>query len=166
MKLFFLQCRVCLAAAILLTVAACSSSLVIRDVNYAEPVEAVLFPDNNGVVEDIRGGITFNVMPLQYAETQDTSTVTTEQIRIIRGQEGFYYITAPGYTNVYVLAPEKNRLTLQKKIKIDEQGIAEPAFNQRNTHVQLLNQKTNDTYLLTDQGLAKEEEPESNHEGE
>ncbi len=165
MKSLLLQCKVCIAAVLLLVVAGCSSSLVIRDVNYAEPVEAVLFPNKNGVVEDIRGGISFNILPLQYAETQDTSSVTTEQIRMIRGREGFYYITAPGYTNVYVMAPEKNSLKLQKKIKINEQGITEPAFNQRDTHVQLLNRKTNDTYMLSAQGLAEPGESESNQEG-
>ncbi len=149
---------------LLLLLAGCKQSMVISDVNYSQPIETVLSPNEEGVVEDVQHGLRFNILPLQYAETGDTSSVSTQEIRMIRGQEGFYYITAAGYSNVYVMSPEKSKLKLQKKIKISEQGIDQPAFNQRETHVQLLNRKTNDIYMLTDQGLRKNENESENSE--
>lgn len=143
--------------AILLLSAGCRQSMVIRNVDYSQPIETVLVPDEEGVVQDIQHGLKFSILPLQYAETQDTSSVTTNEIRMIRGQEGFYYITAPGYMNVYVMAPEKNGLKLKKKIVISQRGISEPAFNQRKSYIQLLNRETNETYLLTVNGIQKSE---------
>lgn len=142
---------------VLMLFVGCKQSMVISDVNYSQPIETVLTPDENGIVEDVQHGLSFNILPLQYAETQDTSTVTTRQVRMIRGQEGFYYITAPNYSNVYVMAPEKHKLTLKKKIKISEEGIEEPAFNQRDSYVQLLNRKTNQSYMLTEEGIQEKE---------
>lgn len=141
----------------LLLFTGCKQSMVISEVDYSQPIERVLVPNDKGVVKDVQHGISFNILPLQYAETQDTSSVTTNEIRMIRGKEGYYYITAPGYSNVYVMAPEKHQLKLTKKIKISEQGIDEPAFNQRNSYVQLLNRKNNNTYALTEQGIRQQE---------
>lgn len=147
----------CSLAALLIPLAGCKQSMVISDVNYSQPIETVLVPDNEGMVQDLQHGLTFNILPLQYEETQDSSSVTTTQVRMIRGYEGYYYITAAGYSHVYIMAPEKSSLKLTKKIKISEDGLEEPAFNQRKTYVQLLNRKTNTTYALTDQGLNEAE---------
>ncbi|MFH5833971.1 hypothetical protein ACG2F4_08785 [Halalkalibaculum sp. DA3122] len=138
---------------LLLLVAGCKQSLVISDVNYAQPIESVLTPDEEGTVVDVQHGLSFNILPLQFAETGDSSAVATRQVRLIRGKQGFYYITAPGYSNVYVMAPEKHKLTLKREINIDEEGIEEPAFNQREAYVQLLDRKTSESYRLTEQGI-------------
>lgn len=137
----------------------CKQTLVISDVNYSQPIESVLETDENGMVNDVRTGLTFNVLPLQYVETQDTSSVTTKEIRMIRGKEGYYYITSSGYKNVYVMAPEKSTLKLKNKILIKEGGISKPAFNQRNPYVLLLNRETGENYALTEKGIQK---PDSN----
>ncbi|MDZ7693740.1 MAG: hypothetical protein U5K69_21910 [Balneolaceae bacterium] len=71
-----------LAFAVLLF-AGCKQSMVISDVNYSQPIETVLTPNEEGVVEDIQHGISFNILPLQYIETQDTSSVTTQEVRMI-----------------------------------------------------------------------------------
>ncbi|NIT61251.1 MAG: hypothetical protein GWN00_35120, partial [Aliifodinibius sp.] len=103
-------------AAVLLT--GCKQSMVISKVDYSQSIESVLQPDDEGTVTDPQHGITFNIKPIQYAETQDTSSVTTNQVRYIRGQEGYYYITAPDYKNVYVMAPEKGKLVLKETLKV------------------------------------------------
>lgn len=138
----------------------CKQTLVISEVDYSQPIETVLQPDENGVVNDVQHGLSFNVLPLQYAETGDTSSVTTGQVRMIRGKEGYYYITSAGYQNVYVMAPEKGALKLKKKILIKEGGIAQPAFNQRNPYVQLLNLETGENYALTADGIHQPKENE------
>ncbi|MDX1671961.1 MAG: hypothetical protein R3211_06440, partial [Balneolaceae bacterium] len=131
----------------------CKQSLVISQVDYAQPIETVLQPDDNGMVHDVRQGIKFNVLPLQQAETGNSSSVTITEIRMIRGKEGFYYVTAPGFKNVYVMAPGKGRLSLENKIMISENGIGKPAFNQREPYILLLNRETNETYTLNANGI-------------
>ncbi|MDZ7660207.1 hypothetical protein [Fodinibius sp.] len=142
-------------AAVLLT--GCKQSMVISEVDYSQSIESVLQPDENGTVEDIKHGLTFNIKPIQYAETQDTSSVTTKQVRYIRGQEGYYYITAPSYKNVYVMAPEKGKLVLKETLKVSDEGIEKPAFNQRMTHIQLLNRSTGEVWKVNAESIVKEE---------
>lgn len=146
---------------VVLLFAGCKQAMVISDVDYAQPIETVLIPNEEGTVQDIQHGLTFNILPLQYEETQDSSSVTTEEIRIIRGSEGFYYITAPGYSHVYVMSPEENSLKMEHKIKINEEGISQPAFNQRDPYIQLLNRETNEVYSLTPEGMREEFETET-----
>ncbi|MDX1638710.1 MAG: hypothetical protein R3281_12120 [Balneolaceae bacterium] len=124
--------------------------------NYSQPVETVVTPGEDGTIEDVRHGLRFNILPLQFQETQDTSTVTTDEVRLIRGGSGYYYITANGYSNVYVMAPEKHKLKLVRKITISEQGLQNPAFNQRDPYVMLLNRGTNTTYRITENGIQQE----------
>ncbi|WP_440998856.1 hypothetical protein [Fodinibius sp. SL11] len=146
---------VCMVAALFIT--GCKQSMVISKVDYSQSIESVLQPDENGTVEDVKHGLTFNIKPIQYAETQDTSSVTTEQVRYIRGQEGYYYITAPNYQNVYVMAPEKGSLVLKETLKVLEEGITNPAFNQRMSYIQLLNQSTDDVWRINPESIKKED---------
>lgn len=141
----------------MLIIQACSKPLVVKDVNYAQRIESVLTPDQNGIVQDIRYGISYSIMPLQFEEFQDTSTVLVSEIRMIRNQQGYYFITADGFKSVYVMAPAKNELRLKKKIQVSEEGLLSPAFNWRAPSVQLLS-TNQETVLLTEKGIYKEEE--------
>ena len=141
------------------TLIGCKQSMVISEVDYSQSVESVLTPDSNGQVTDVQHGLTFNIKPLQYAETQDTSSVTTQEIRYIRGQEGYYYITAPNYKNVYVMAPEKGKLKLVERLSVSESGesgITQPAFNQRMSYIQLINQESGESWKLQPDKIIKE----------
>lgn len=146
---------VILVAAVFFT--GCKQSMVISQVDYSQSIESVLEPDEDGVVEDQKHGLKFNIKPIQFAETQDTSSVTTEEVRYIRGQEGYYYLTAPDYKHVYVMAPEKGKLKLQKKMKVTDEGIGKPALNQRMTHIQLVNRATEEVWKVDAESIEKEE---------
>lgn len=146
---------ICVVAALLLT--GCKQSMVISQVDYSQSIESVLQPDEDGTVEDKKNGLKFNIKPIQFAETQDTSSVTTKQVRYIRGQEGYYYLTAPAYKNVYVMAPEKSKLVLKETLKVSDEGISEPAFNQRLSHIQLLNRSTGDIWKVNAEQIQKQE---------
>lgn len=149
-----------------LSLTGCKQTLVISDVQYAQPIETVLTPDEEGIVEDRKNGFSFNIMPLQYAETEDTTSVTTEEIRYIRSNSGFYYITAPGYKHVYVMSPGKDQLKLENKIRISEEGLAEPALNQRKSYIQLVDLETGAVWALSSEGIQEEESLASNKRGE
>lgn len=137
--------------------AGCKQSLVISDVDYAQPVESVLTPNEEGIVEDTKNGFSFNIKPLQYSETGDTSSVTVEEVRYIRSRDGFYYITAPGFSSVYVMAPEKGQLKLENRIGITEEGIAEPALNQRGEYIQLVDRSDDQVWALSPDGIRESE---------
>ncbi len=145
-----------------LSLTGCKQSMVISKVDYSQSIESVLTPNEDGVVRDVQHGLTFNIKPLQYAEMQDTSSVTTSQVRYIRGKEGFYYITAPNYKNVYVMIPEKGRLKLEKKLKISETGLEQPALNQRTSHIQLINQSSGEAWKLNPESVEKQESQMAN----
>lgn len=143
------------AAAVALT--GCKQSMVISQVDYSQSIESVLTPNEDGMVEDIQHGIRFNVMPLQFEETGDTSSVTTEEVRLIRGQEGYYYITAPNYEHIYVMEPEEGVLSLKSKLAVTENGLAEPALNQRASYIQLINRDTGESWEVRPEDIQKEE---------
>jgi len=159
LKRFSKILRICLVASAFIF-SACTQSLVISNVDYSQPVETVLTPDNQGTVTDVQHGLTFNILPLQYSETRDTTSVTTKEVRLIRGSEGYYYITAPGYKHVYVMEPEHRSLRLKKQILVSENGISKPAFNQREPYIQLVNRETKEMYQLTAKGVQKKSEQE------
>lgn len=148
----------------LLLFTGCKQSMIISDVNYSQPIETVLIPDKNGVVQDVQHGLQFNVLPLQYAELQDTSSVKIDEVRMIRGQEGYYYITATDFKHVYVMTPEKNKLVLEKKLKVNEQGLSEPAFNQRSSYIELLNRGNDETYSVTSEEIKRTDNSGSKEE--
>ena len=127
-------------AALCIVVAGCSS-LTLAPVHYQWPVESVLTVDAKGMVEEARYNLIFNVKPLLFAETADSVHVEDIAIRIIRDNDGYYYMVAPKFKNVYVFASDEGRLKLERKILISEAGVASPAFNQRPPHIQLLNGK-------------------------
>lgn len=138
----------------LLFVTACSSSLVLQNVNYAQPVESVLQPDANGMVKDMRYAISFNVTPLLTSEsTKGSAAMSVQEVHVIRGHEGFYYVTAPGFKDVYIMAPGDGTLKTKKKVLVDKNGLTNPAFNQRNPVIQLVDGAN--TYTLTQKGLQK-----------
>lgn len=132
---------------------ACGSKMAIKRVNYAQPLETVLEPSETGKVDAVKHGLSFNIKPLQYQETQDTSSVSTNKVHLIRNSKGFYFITAPDYSNVYIMKPETGSLNLYKTVQITNDGIGDPAFNQRNPYIQLIDQETDESYRLTEEGI-------------
>lgn len=135
--------------AFMLILTGCGSSLVIQDVNYSQPLESVLSPDSDGIVHDQRYAIQFSITPL--LEYEGSNEV--EEIRLIRNVSGFYFVTADGFSNVYIFTPGEGELLLHEEIELPDGPISEPAFNQRDTHIELINQTTGQTYNLDQNGI-------------
>lgn len=146
-----------LLAATMLVGTACNQ-FVVEDVNYSQPIESVLTPDDNGNVEDVRHGITFNVQPFAEKEFGEQDSIEIDQIRLIRNAKGFYYITANLFQHVYVMEPGKGELKLKSKIKISDERLASPAFNMRYGQVQLVKTETNQVIALTEDGIQENQE--------
>ena len=135
--------------AFMLILTGCGSSLVLENVNYSQPLESVLSPDSEGVVHDQRYAIQFNITPLIEYE----GTESAEEIRLIRNTPGFYFVTADGFSNVYIFSPGEGELTLHEEVELPDGPISKPAFNQRTTHIELINQTSGQTYNLDQNGI-------------
>lgn len=138
-----------LCVALLFGAAACGPSLVLQNVDYAQPIESVLTPDSDNQVHDQRYAIKFNVSDI----LTDEEASSVNQIRLIRNSAGFYFVTASGFNNVYVFEPSESELKLKSRISVSENGLEQPAFNQRNTHIELVDLATGNTYNLDQNGL-------------
>tara|TARA_R110000868_G_scaffold304437_28_gene565516 strand:- start:12172 stop:12651 length:480 start_codon:yes stop_codon:yes gene_type:complete len=136
---------------------ACNKSLVVKNVNYAQQIESVLIPDEDGTVTDIRYGISYSILPFQFEEFEDSSSVQVTEVRMIRNNQGYYFITADRFKHVYVMAPKRGELKLEKKILVDEEGLLNPAFNWREPVVQLINDSNKVVILLNEKGIFKGE---------
>ena len=117
----------------------CSPSLVIKPVNYTWNLESVLKVQKDMTVKGPPKTLSFNVNGIYKSEGIDL-TVSEEgrEIRIIRGSEGYFYIVAEGFSNVYVFDTGENSLELYNKINIDKSAIRNPAFNYRDPYVQII----------------------------
>jgi len=138
-----------IGVALLVGLTACGPSLVIQNVDYSQPIESVLTPDSNNTVHDQRYAVKFNISPI-LAEEGATSV---NNVHLIRNSSGFYFVTAPGFQNVYVFKSSANELALDTKITITTTGLGEPAFNQRKDHIELIDTASGETYRLTEEGL-------------
>jgi hypothetical protein len=145
--------RTCLALifAGLLIYSACST-LTLQSANFAWPIESVLPVNDEGNVLDERYSVEFNTTPLFYEELKDSNAYAGKDIRLIRDKEGYYYMTANEFKNVYVFQAEEGKLILENKIPISETGLIRPAFNQRDTLIELVD-ANNKIISLTHQGM-------------
>ncbi|MCX6137646.1 MAG: hypothetical protein NTV54_09160 [Ignavibacteriales bacterium] len=148
-----------LTALLLLTsgmlLAGCST-LTLTPVDYAWPIEIRPETDVHGFLRDDRTGLAFNVKPLMFAETADSSKVGGISFRIIRDAEGYYYVVAPKFKNVYVFAGAEGALKLKLAIPVSQTGLVSPALNQRTSFIQLVNGKDK-PLILTKNGIQEGE---------
>ena len=135
------------------------SPLTLRPADFSWPIEIVAAPEANGSVQISRYQVTFNSKPLLFEELQDSVYVTKHSLHIIRNQNGYYFIAAKDFKNVYVFTQQEGALKLEKKIQVSENGLEAPAFNQKGLLIQLINeQKENEpTVLLSSDGIQEGE---------
>lgn len=138
---------------------ACNKSFVVKNVDYSQQIESVLIPNSEGIITDIRNGLSFSILPFQEEEfkTEIEYDSQIKEVRLIRNKNGYYFITADKFKHVYVMIPKKGELKMKKKILIDENGLYSPAFNWREPAVQLIDATNNTSILLTEKGIVKEE---------
>lgn len=130
---------------ILLGVAACGPSLVLHNVDYSQPIESVLEVDSDFNVHDQRFAVKFSITPL----LDEEGIPSVSEIRIIRSRAGYYFVTASGFNNVYIFASGESKLELVEKIRVSDNGLSQPAFNQRGSHIELIDRDTGETFNLT-----------------
>lgn len=135
-------------------IAGCSP-LMLKPADFSWPIESELKVNSSGMVQENRYNVSFNVKPLLYEETKDSVNISNHTIRLIRDENGFYFITAPQFKNVYVFAQADGGLSLEKAIPVSKDGLSSPAFNQRAPYIELLNGKDK-PIMLTKDGIKEE----------
>jgi len=114
------------------------SSLTLTPAEFSWPLESVLKIDNNGFVKEDRNSISFDTKALFLEETEDSLGYAGKTLHLIRNNEGYYFMTAVDFKNVYVFTVEESAFSLENKIQINETGLKNPAFNQRKPFIELL----------------------------
>ena len=122
---------------LILFTAACSV-LTLQPANFSWPIESVLPVDDNGKVREDRYSVEVNTVGLFFEEIQDSLSYKNKEIRLIRDNQGFYFMTASNFKNVYVFKTDEGKLVLDNKIFISEFGLQGPAFNQRDPYIELV----------------------------
>lgn len=122
---------------IILFTAACSV-LTLQPANFAWPLESVLPVDNSGNISEDRYSLEVNTVGLFFEEFQDSLAYSGKEIRVIRDNQGFYFMTASNFNNVYVFKAVEGKLVQENKIFISEFGLQTPAFNQRDPYIELV----------------------------
>jgi hypothetical protein len=144
----------------LIFITAACSVLTLQPANFSWPIESVLPVDDNGKVTDDRYSIEINTVGLFFDEFQDSLSYRGKEVRMIRDNQGFYFMTASNFKNVYVFKTDEGTLKLEKKIFISEFGLQTPAFNQRNPYIELVDgaNKMNLTHkgIVEDSGFRRE----------
>ena len=123
--------------ALTLLLPACTS-LTLKEVQFGWPVESVLTVNDQNRVEDRRYSLVVDVSPLATEEFQDSTALRGKEIRLLRSNAGYYFVTGKSFKHVYVFAPGEHELTLQASILVSENGLHDPAMNQRPPYVELL----------------------------
>lgn len=132
-----------------ITAVSCGPSLVIQNVDYSHPLESVLAPDQENMVHDQRYAVKFSIDPILEEEGMDS----VDQIRLIRNTPGFYFVTASGFQHVYVFEPGEGELKLDSRIEIPDGSLGNPAFNQRGSHIELVDLSSGQTYNIDENGV-------------
>lgn len=134
----------------LLFIAACST-LTLQPANFSWPVESVLPVDSDGNVSEERYSLEFNTAGLFFEEFQDSLVFWGKELRLIRDNKGYYFMTAVSFKNVYVFKACDGTLKMKNKILINEAGMQNPVFNQRDPFIELIDGLTK--LNLTNEGI-------------
>jgi hypothetical protein len=126
-------------------------ALTIQPVDFSWSFESVLKPDADGMYRAEPKTIAFNATELFREESGKPDAVADKPLRMIRDSAGFYYVTAAGFKQVYILKGKEGKLTLEEKVLIDPNGMEKPFFNRRDEGIELA--ANGQTYLLNKQGI-------------
>ena len=65
---------------------------------------------------------------LFFEEFQDSLSYKGKEVRMIRDNQGFYFMTSTNFKNVYVFKADEGKLVQENKIFISEFGLQDAGF--------------------------------------
>lgn len=123
---------------IALLLAATGCALRIEPVDFGWPVESVVEVPESGPVDEPRYALSFDASALAKKELGDPAALRGKKLHLIRSADGAYFAVAAGFRHVLVLRPGEGRLVLDRALEISKEPLADPAFNQREPRIELL----------------------------
>jgi len=102
-----------IVSSILFSLFAGCSVLTLQPANFSWPLESVLPVDENGNISDDRYSLEVNTVGMFFEEFQDSLSYKGKDIRLIRDNQGFYYMTSSNFKNVYVFNTDEGKLVLE-----------------------------------------------------
>ncbi len=130
------------------------STLTLEPASFGWPLESVVTPDENGFIVIDRYSTKVKIANLFFEETENLSAYNGNEVRVIRNSNGYYFLTAKGFKHVYVFEAENGKMEMESKILISENGLNNPAFNQRDPFIELVD--GNESYKLSDSEIVKD----------
>lgn len=147
------ELKYCMVILILIFISGCAA-VILKPADFSWPIENAIKVDEKGFIKEDRYTFSVNVKPIYYEEFKDSNLALGKEIRIIRNQAGYYFITASKFKNVYVLIPVEGGMKLVNKIKISEsEELIQPAFNQKAPNIELIDGSKK--YLLNQKGIVR-----------
>jgi hypothetical protein len=128
---------IAVSSVFLLFITACKT-LTLQPANFSWPIESVLPVDKDGNVTEERYSIEFKTTGLFFEEFQDSLAYMGKELRVIRDNKGYYFITSTNFKNVYVFKAYDGTMKQKNKILISETGMENPVFNQRDPYIELI----------------------------
>jgi hypothetical protein len=139
---------------IIMLISAGCSSIILQPADFSWPLESVLKVNDKGYVAEDRYSFKLNVKPLFQEEFADSTNTSGKEIRIIRDEAGYYYITGADFKNVYLFLPVNSGIKMESKIAIsDSLALSAPAFNQKEPNIELIDGASK--YLLNNNGIVR-----------
>lgn len=130
--------RIFFALILTLSVLPACSSLTLSPAEFSWPIESVQKIDKDGIVKEDRYSFSFNTKALFAEEMQDSMAYQGKDLRIIRNKDGYYFITSKEFKNVYIFQQAEASLELKEKVLVNENGLNNPYFNQRDPFIELI----------------------------
>ena len=146
--------RLIIVSAFLILITSCSM-LTLTPAKFGWPVESVVRVKDDGTFKEDRYSVSFNTKPLFFEESADSNAYLDRELRIIRNDDGYYFITSKGFKNVYVFRQADGSLVMKSKIFISEFGLNKPYFNQRSPYIELIDGEMK--LYLGNNGIEKEQ---------
>ena len=130
--------RIIISSLLLFIITAACSVLTLQPANFSWPLESVLPVNDDGNISEDRYSLEVNTIGMFFEEFQDSLSYKSKEVRMIRDNQGFYFLTSTNFKNVYVLKADEGKLVQENKIFISEFGLQTPAFNQRDPYIELV----------------------------
>src|SRR5512141_627050 len=99
------------------------STFTLQQVDFGWPVESVVKVKDNNTVSEGRYALAFNVAPLATREFEDSTALKGKELRLLRSNEGLYFITGANFKYVYVMTPRARELKLWNAFEVSKTGL-------------------------------------------
>jgi hypothetical protein len=141
---------------ICITIFSCSS-LKIEDVSYGWSSEFFVNPDDSGNITIPKSSMSFNVTKL-FTEEKITEKPSSYKIRIIRDNDGYFFITADKFKFIWIFETSEKSLKLKNKIELEKDAaLSDPKFNEHKPNIEIFT-KDGKKFILDKDGIVKNEE--------